>query len=105
MSRFQLTPDAEADLIEIRRFTIQQWDSAQSKKYISELRQTICVLSKTPSIGKLRVDVGNDVQSFPCASHVIYYVMHEQKLIVFGILHKRMVPLNHLAGRKIFSKG
>jgi toxin ParE1/3/4 len=46
-------------------------------------------------------DVGSDILSFPHASHVIYYVVHEQHLVVFGVLHKRMVPLNHLAERKV----
>jgi len=35
---YRLTPDAQSDLIEIRRFTIMQWGLAQSKKYLLELR-------------------------------------------------------------------
>jgi len=93
---FHLTLDAQSDLIEIRRYTQQQWNDAQSKKYLSELRQTIGLLAETPSIGKSRPEVGIDVLSFPHASHVIYYVMHEQELVVFSVLHKHMVPLNHL---------
>ncbi|WP_387466701.1 type II toxin-antitoxin system RelE/ParE family toxin [Photorhabdus sp. RM323S] len=38
-THFGLTPDAQSDLIEIRRFTLQQWGPAQSLKYISELRK------------------------------------------------------------------
>ncbi len=38
--------------------------------------------------------------SFPHASHVIYYVVHEQQLVVFGVLHKRMVPVKHLIERE-----
>lgn len=100
MAHYRLTPDAKSDLIEIRRFTIKQWDVAQSRKYLSELRQTIRLLAETPSLGRSRPDVGTDVLSFPQASHVIYYVSHGQQLVVFGVLHKRMVPLNHLSGRE-----
>jgi len=28
-------------------------------------------------------------------------VLHEQQLVVFGVLHKRMVPVNHLDGREM----
>jgi toxin ParE1/3/4 len=28
-------------------------------------------------------------------------VVHEQQLVVFGVLHKRMVPLNHLVEREV----
>ncbi|MBR9912370.1 MAG: type II toxin-antitoxin system RelE/ParE family toxin [Gammaproteobacteria bacterium] len=100
MPTYGLTPDAQADLIEIRRFTLKQWGPAQSVKYLSELRNTIRLLAATPSLGKPRPEVDSNVLSFPHASHVIYYAVHEQHLVVFGVLHKRMVPLNHLAERE-----
>ena len=100
MPNYRLTPDAQSDLIEIRQFTVQQWGAAQSRKYLLGLRKTICLLSETPSLGKSRPDVDPDVLSFPHASHVIYYVVHKKQLIVFGVLHKRMVPLNHLTKRE-----
>ena len=102
MPDYRLTPDAQFDLIEIRRFTLQQWGPTQSLKYLSELRKTIRLLAETPSLGKPRPDVGADVLSFPYVSHIIYYLVHEQRLVVFGVLHKRMVPTNHLLERKIF---
>ena len=52
MPGFRLTPDAQTDLIEIRRFTIRQWSKAQSQKYLSELQQTIRLLAETPSLSK-----------------------------------------------------
>lgn len=99
MPAFRLTSDAQADLIEIRRYTLQQWGAEQSQKYLREVRNTIGLLAETPALGKSRPDVGANVHSFPQGSHIIYYVVHEQQLVVFGVLHKRMVPLAHLAER------
>jgi len=99
MPAYRLTPDAQSDLIEIRRHTVKQWGSAQSKKYLAELRKVIRLLAETPSLGKSRPDVGVNVSSFPYVSHVIYYLVHEQQLVIFGVLHKRMVPIKHLAER------
>ena len=99
MPRYRLTPDAQSDLIDIRRYTVKQWGAAQSRKYLSELRKTIILLTESPSLGRVRPEVGTGVLSFPHASHVIYFI-YEQQLFVFGILHKRMIPLNHLAGRE-----
>ncbi len=96
---YRLTPDAQADLIEIRRYTLNQWGKDQSHKYLSELRQTIKLLSDTPTIGKQRHEVGADVFSFPYASHVIYYTLYKQQVVVFGVLHKNMIPLTHLDDR------
>lgn len=101
MSNYRLTPDTQSDLIEIRRYTLQQWGSAQSQKYLSELRKTIRLIAETPSLGKSRPEVGSNVLSFPHVSHVIYYVVHMQQLVVFGVLHKRMVPVNHLVEREV----
>lgn len=101
MPNYRLTSDAQADLIEIRRFTVKQLGNAQSQKYLSELRQTIRLLAETPSLGKARPDVVEGALSFPHVSHTIYYVIHAQQLVVFGVLHKRMVPVNHLDGREM----
>lgn len=101
MLAYRLTPDAQSDLIEIRRVTVKQWGVAQSQKYTSALRQTIRLLAETPAMGKFRPDVGSNVLSFLHVSHVIYYAVHKQQLVVFGILHKRMVPFNHLTGREM----
>ena len=99
MVAFRLTGDAQTDLIEIRRYTLKQWGVEQSKKYLLELRQTIRVLSETPTMGKQRHEVGNNVFSFPHVSHVIYYIIDKNQLVVFGVLHKSMLPLLHLDDR------
>jgi toxin ParE1/3/4 len=96
---YRLTSDAQSDLIDIRHYTVKQWGPNQSRKYLSELRKTILALSETPTIGKKRLEVGEEVFSFPHVSHVIYYTLDNQKLVVFGVLHKSMVPLLHLDDR------
>ncbi|MEY3123193.1 MAG: hypothetical protein RI993_2018 [Pseudomonadota bacterium] len=101
MPDYHLTPDAQSDLVEIRRYTLKQWGHSQSQKYLSELRQTIRLLAETPNLGKQMLDVASDVFSFPYVSHIIYYVIHAHELIVFGVLHKRMVPFNHLENRAV----
>lgn len=101
MLNYRLTPDAQSDLIDIRKYTLKQWGATQSQKYLSELRQTIRLLAETPSLGKTRPDISAEVLSFPYVSHVIYYLVYERQLVVFGVLHKRMVPENHLEGREV----
>lgn len=101
MLAYHITPDARADLIDIRRYTVQQWGESQSQSYLSELRQTIRLLAETPSLGKSRSDVGTEVLSFPHTSHVIYYVEHDHHIVVFAVLHQRMLPSQHLTEREI----
>jgi toxin ParE1/3/4 len=101
MSAYQLTSDAQSDLIEIRRYTLANWGIQQSQKYLSEMRQTMQLLAESPTLGKPRPDVVSGAFSFPYVSHLIYYLQHREQIIVFGVLHKRMVPTTHLEHREI----
>jgi toxin ParE1/3/4 len=101
MSTYRLTSDAQSDLIEIRRYTLAHWGSQQSQKYLAEIQQTIQLLAQTPALGELRPDLVSGAFSFPHVSHVIYYFQYREQIIVFGVLHKRMVPTNHLEQREI----
>jgi toxin ParE1/3/4 len=99
MLKYRVTLEAQNDLIEIRRYTLHRWGALQSQKYLSEIRHTVRLLTKTPAIGKQRTELGEAVFSFPHESHLIYYTLHDDCLVVFGILHKRMVPYFHLEDR------
>ena len=99
MGEYRLTKDAGRDLTEIRGFTLREWGKEQSRQYIVELRKTLTLLSDNPLIGSRRSDIGEGIYSFPSASHVIYYLLEKNHLIVIGILHGSMVPANHLEGR------
>ena len=96
---YRLTPEAQADLSEIRQYTLQQWGIVQARQYLSGLRKTLNLLAEAPSLGELRPEVGTNVLSFPHVSHVVYYIVHKQQVVIFGVLHKRMVPLKHLMER------
>ncbi len=98
-AKYRFTPEAQEDLINIHQYTSIQWGKDQSKKYLSEMRQTIKALSVTPEIGKQREEIGINIFSFPHASHVIYYTLCNQQMVIFAVLHKRMVPFSHLHNR------
>lgn len=99
MTRFRLSSDAQTDLINIRQYTMRNWGSKQSEKYVTELQQIIKLLSDSPEMGKKRLDISIDTLSFPHASHVIYYCVENDYILVFTVLHKSRVPNNHLANR------
>jgi toxin ParE1/3/4 len=46
------------------------------------------------------LEVGKWVFSFPYVGHVIYYNLVNQKLVVFAVFHKSMVPIFHLENSK-----
>jgi len=96
---FRLTRDAQKDLTTIRRYTVETWGQEQSRTYLQGIRDTIELLAEFPGQGVDRQDVGEGVFSFPCGSHMLYYRLEMKQLVVFAVLHQRMVPEEHLQGR------
>lgn len=99
LSGFRLTRDAQQDLTVIRSYTAQQWGQEQSRKYLQNMRSMIELLVEFPGQGTAREDVGEGVCSFPCGSHLLYYRIEREKLVIFAVLHQRMLPTAHLQGR------
>lgn len=96
---FRLTRDAQRDLRAIRRYTVDTWGHDQSRKYLEGMRDTIKLLAEFPGQGLGRLDVGEGVFGFPYGSHMLYYRLEKNQLVVFAVLHQRMVPEGHLQGR------
>lgn len=97
MARYKLTKAAQADLQDIAQYTAERWGDIQAKAYLSNLRATLDQLAQHPNLGKQRPDVSEKALSYPSGSHVIYYLIQKDHIVVFGVLHKRMVPRLHLS--------
>ena len=98
---YRLSTEAKADLIEIRRYTLTHFGSHQSEKYLTEFDHILSLLGTLPTMGRKRPELGPDIYSFPHASHVVYYFSNQEQMIVFGVLHKNMVPVAHLHDREV----
>ena len=99
MGRYFLTQDAKGDFTHIRKYTIKRWGKEKSKSYLLDMRKTLIMLVDNPMMGTERTDIGIGVYSFPYVSHMIYYSLVSDGIVVFAILHGAMVPENHLPAR------
>lgn len=93
--RYELTDEAKADLIRIRRFTTQHWGKAQSATYLRNLRERLVKLAEFPYVGKSRqYEFTGELYSIPYVSHLVYYQIREAPLplLVLAILHHSRVP-------------
>lgn len=101
MSQYLFTEQSQQDLIQIRRFTAEHWGAKQSTNYLIDLKKTLNLLSEMPSIGKTCMDdLGKNVFRFPSGSHIIYYLLvSEAVIVIVAILHQSMVPNKHLGTR------
>lgn len=99
MLSYSLTPDAQADLLSIYHYTVNHWGKAQANRYLAELQQTIETLAQMPTLGKQQPEIDVNTHSFIHKSHVVYYKVTEDCLVVFAVLHKSMMPVAHLDKR------
>ena len=56
-------------------------------------------LADNPQISKPRPEIDPLAFSAEYQSHVIYFLKAHNIILIFGVLHKRMVPTNHLQNR------
>ncbi|WP_261831842.1 type II toxin-antitoxin system RelE/ParE family toxin [Leminorella grimontii] len=100
MGRYVLTAEAQKDLVDIRRYTREQWGNRQSVSYLSQMQRTLQNLADAPAIGKSREDeFGLNVYSFPYSSHIIYYARHSTGIVILAVLHQSQIPASHLLHR------
>lgn len=90
MTRYRLSPAAEADLEAIWEFTATQWNRDQAETYIRMIKERLLGLveGRIPprSAGEARAGY------FKCAagSHMIYFRRETDEIIVVRILHQSM---------------
>ena len=93
-----ITDIAKAHMNDIRRFTKDQWGTAQSIKYMQEISDKIGLLAQRPQIGIDRsTDLGDGIRSYFVGGHTIYYRHDSKLLVVYAILHQSMTPQVHLS--------
>jgi len=96
MALYKFTARAEADLEDIIRHTLEQWGSAQARRYLDGLEQRCQLLANNPGAGVTRDRLAVGLHSFPYESHILYYVKQSDGITIVRVLHKYMDPLRHL---------
>jgi len=101
MVAFRLTEAAENDLVGIRTYSLKQFGKKQTIKYLTQLEQALVLLSESPALGQKRLDIDSDIFSFPYQSHMIYFTKDVDVIVVFAVLHQKMIPHKHLEDREV----
>jgi toxin ParE1/3/4 len=88
------TKEARSQIRSIRAYSHRQ----VADLYAQSLRVTMTeILDRKPSPGLNRSnDLGDDILSFPCESHVIYYRETDYGIVILGVLHHSQDAMRHL---------
>ncbi|MCO5133731.1 MAG: type II toxin-antitoxin system RelE/ParE family toxin [Phyllobacteriaceae bacterium] len=86
---YRLTPRALDDLDDIWRYTAETWSIDQADTYIDELTGVFEMLAAMPDMGREYSEIDPPVRIHTHKSHLVVYLMAENKIIVVRILGGR----------------
>ncbi len=86
--RLELSRKAQADLAEIRDYTVGQFGADQAIAYLDAIEEAFRRLLAFPMMGP--PSLRSEVRSFGCRQHRIYYVVDGERVLVVRVLHKAM---------------
>ena len=95
MAQYKLSPAAQTDLIDIRRYTLGNWGGAQWRHYFAELKQSMTLLANNELIGIDMPELGVGYCRFPLKHHVIYYIKKPNCIVIAAVLGRNMSPAKH----------
>ena len=90
MKRYRLSPEAQNDLKDIRRYLVGQGGAALAQYVLGEIRQALQFLAATPGAGHMREDLTDEpVKFWSVFSYLIVYDPAMQPIGIARILHGR----------------
>jgi toxin ParE1/3/4 len=96
VTRYLLSPRAQADIEGIWDYTAAHWDRKQAELYVRQLRLAIEAIARDPRRGRSCDDVRAGYRRYPAGSHVLFYRLTDKGVDVVRILHARMDFDRHL---------
>jgi toxin ParE1/3/4 len=89
-ARYRLSPAARSDLDEIWDYSAERWGANQANTYIRELAGAIERIASRKRRGRACDDIRAGYFKHACQSHVIFYRMEGEAVVVVRVLHQRM---------------
>lgn len=88
MSRFRLSPEAQSDLDDIRRYLARHGGPALARHVLGEIRRALRVIAESPGIGHSREDLTDEpVKFWPVFSYLIVYEPSTRPIGIARVIH------------------
>ena len=89
---------ASGDIIDIHRYSIDQFGHAVAEEYLTGLDDAISSLGKLPELGAVQHGLSPPVRALTYRSHKIFYSFDGMSVLVVRILHHSMNAAARLTG-------
>ena len=96
MPGYRLSREAESDIGDIARYTIERFGIEQARTYRDSMISCFQSLAENPGSGIKADYIREGYRRFDHRSHVIFYKSEGPDILIFRVLHKRMNAPRHL---------
>jgi toxin ParE1/3/4 len=89
VQKYELTSHAEADLLEIWRYTAKTWGRAQADRYFSSIEDCFKNIAAGKAVSKKPLAAHPKLKCARCEHHYVFFLTGD-KPIILAILHEKM---------------
>ncbi len=94
--RLELSRRAQADLDEIRDYTVAEFGAERAVAYLGAVESAFRRIVDYPDLGAVHPTVRPATRSLGCQQHRIFYQVESDTILIVRILHKAMDVGRHL---------
>ena len=87
--RLIFAPNARTDLTQLLLQSRRQWGIRQRNAYKLQIDRALGELTEYPFLGRSRDEISLGLRSYPVGSHLIYYQVQDQAVVILRIIHNR----------------
>lgn len=99
MHRLEKSDAADTDLLEIWKYTYQEWDESQADQYLDKLETGFLRLLDNPKMGKSRDEYHLGLRSLVIEHHIAFYTRTPDVVRIERVLHESMDVKKHIETR------
>lgn len=90
MTLYTIAPRARRDLQEAWFYSLNRWGRRRADTYIRDLTTVVERLAANPSMGQACDEIRTGYRKHPAGSHMLFYVIHDETIVVVRALHQQM---------------
>ena len=98
MQNYQLTEQAELDILGIWRYTAKNWGRKQADYYFNQIENCFKKIAQDQVISKQPIEKYTKLKSVKCEHHYIFFITGKKPTII-AILNEKMDFISRLENR------
>lgn len=96
MAGYRLSRAADASIAQIYEYSLLNFGEAVADAYFRGMHDILLRLVKFPRLGRECQEAGDDCRRLEYKSHVVFYVVDDDGILVLDILGSAQDPLRHI---------